>query len=372
MELLREQDFGTHLRPVGQIEADAIVNIFNRMMEQLKNERLHVREQNHFLDLLIGVSPMGVAVFDFDWHIMQCNGAALRMLGFHELSDLKGKKLEQLDSPLALQLVALQPDTEVTVRLNDGRILRCSKLSFLDRGFAHPFILMETLTDEVRVAEKKAYEKVIRMIAHEVNNSTAAITSTLDSVQSVLKGMDNMTDLTDVITVCIERSYRMSYFITNFADVVKIPQPQLLPVDLNKELDACRMFIENLCIEHQIHLRLFLSDVPLVVLLDASLFEQVVINIVKNAAESISHDGEICMRLIDNPPQLEIADNGAGISAEAEDKLFTPFFSTKPNGQGIGLIFIREVLIGHHCTFSLKTYPDGWTRFRIGFPIYSA
>ena len=64
---------------------------------------------------------------------------------------------------------------------------------------------------------------------------------------------------------------------------------------------------------------------------------------------------------------LEIADNGEGISKDVEAKLFTPFFSTKPNGQGIGLIFIREVLMKHDCTFSLRTYPDGITRFRICF-----
>ena len=64
---------------------------------------------------------------------------------------------------------------------------------------------------------------------------------------------------------------------------------------------------------------------------------------------------------------LEIADTGAGISKEVETKLLSPFFSTKPNGQGIGLIFIREVLIKHGCTFSLRTYPDKLTRFRIRF-----
>ena len=67
------------------------------------------------------------------------------------------------------------------------------------------------------------------------------------------------------------------------------------------------------------------------------------------------------------PLMLEIGDTGKGISKEVESKLFSPFFFTKPNGQGIGLIFIREVLMKHGCTFSLRTYPDGITRFRIYF-----
>jgi len=101
--------------------------------------------------------------------------------------------------------------------------------------------------------------------------------------------------------------------------------------------------------------------------IDTPLFAQVLQNIIKNAVESIGHDeGEIVLTTASSPyTAIEIADNGRGISRETEQKLFTPFFSTKPDGQGIGLIFTREVLLKHGCTFSLRTWPDGLTRFRI-------
>ena len=89
--------------------------------------------------------------------------------------------------------------------------------------------------------------------------------------------------------------------------------------------------------------------------------------IIKNAAESIGKDGQITIRT-SSPAAIEVVDNGPGITKETEAKLFSPFFSTKPNGQGIGLVFIREVLSRHGCTFSLRTYADGLTRFRILFP----
>ena len=91
------------------------------------------------------------------------------------------------------------------------------------------------------------------------------------------------------------------------------------------------------------------------------------VNIIKNASEAIGHDGEIYIRTFRNPVCLEIADTGKGIDKETEAKLFSPFFSTKRGGQGIGLIFIREVLQKHNCSFSLRTYADGLTRFRILF-----
>jgi len=367
MEMLKEQDFTTTLRPVKQVEADVIVEIFNKMMEQLKNERLHVREQNYFLDLLIKASPLGVIIFDYDGRISSCNDAAIRILDCGDADELKGKTLEMLDSPLGESLLNIERGKDSTFRLGDGRIFRCSNLSFLDHGFQHPFMLIESLTAEVTAAEKKAYEKVIRMMAHEVNNTTAGVTSTLDTIQSALQENGENNELSDVLNVCINRCYSMSRFITNFADVVKIPEPELHLTDLNEPVNNCKLFMEELCTKRNISLHLNLSGMPIMVNIDSTLIEQVIINIVKNSAESIENKGDIYITTSSSPNTLEIADNGKGINKDTETKLFTPFFSTKPNGQGIGLVFIREILSRHHCTFSLRTYSDGFTRFRISW-----
>ena len=367
MDLLQAQDFSSRLSPVGQREADRIVSIFNRMMNQLKEERLRLREQNHFLDLLISVSPMGVIILTLDERISMANKAALEFLDEGTEEDIMNKTMDELSGSLAEELNRIPKDTTVTIRLSDSRIYRCSRLSFIDRGFAHPFYLIESLTSEVMKAEKKAYEKVIRMIAHEVNNSVAGITSTLDTIDDALQTIDDTEDIREVMRVCVERSYSMSRFITNFADVVKIPEPQKEEVHLNDRVTACKIFMENLCQNRDIDLHLELCEENPVVSMDTSLFEQVLINIIKNATESIDTNGKIFIRTSASPLMLEIGDTGKGISKEVETKLFTPFFSTKPNGQGIGLIFIREVLMKHGYTFSLRTYPDGITRFRICF-----
>ena len=367
MDLLQAQDFSSRLAPVGQREADRIVSIFNRMMNQLKEERLHLREQNHFLDLLIRTSPMGVIILTLDERISMVNKAALAFLNEKTEEDMLDKTMDMLNGSLAEELTRLPKDTTTTIRLSDSHIYRCSHLSFIDRGFAHPFYLIESLTSEVMKAEKKAYEKVIRMIAHEVNNSVAGITSTLDTIDDALQTMDDTEDIREVMRVCVERSYSMSRFITNFADVVKIPEPQKEEVHLNDRVTACKIFMENLCQNRDIDLHLELCEENPMVSMDTSLFEQVLINIIKNATESIDTNGKIFIRTSASPLMLEIGDTGKGISKEVEAKLFTPFFSTKPNGQGIGLIFIREVLMKHGYTFSLRTYPDGITRFRICF-----
>ena len=367
MDLLRAQDFSSRLAPVGQREADRIVQVFNRMMDQLKEERLRLREQNHFLDLLISVSPMGVMILTLDEKISMTNKAALEFMDEGPEENLIGKGMDELNGTLAEELKRLAKGATETIRLSNSRIYRCSRLSFIDRGFAHPFYLIESLTSDVMKAEKKAYEKVIRMIAHEVNNSVAGIASTLDTVNDALQTIDDTEDLQEVMKVCIERSFSMSRFITNFADVVKIPEPQLEEVSLNDRVFACKRFMENVCQSRDIDLQMNLCEENPTVSIDTSLFEQVLINIIKNAAESIGEKGCITIHTSVSPLMLEIGDTGQGISKETETMLFTPFFSTKPNGQGIGLIFIREVLMKHNCNFSLRTYPDGITRFRICF-----
>ncbi len=367
MELLKEQDFSSRLSPVGQYEADRVVNVFNRMMEQLKNERLRLREQNTFLDLLINASPMGVIILNLDEKITSLNPSALKVLGIHSVETVAGKKLSDIDSPLAEELSTLSLHDTRTVQLNDSNIYRCVYSSFVDQGFQHPFFLVESLTDEVMKAEKKAYEKVIRMIAHEVNNTTAGITSTLDTVSSALSEVENTEDIREVMRVCIERCFTMGRFITNFADVVKIPDPDLRKLNLNELVTSCKRFMETICQNRNISITLNLCEELDEVKIDASLFEQVLVNIIKNAAESIESNGQIYIYTTTNPVCLEIADTGKGISKEAATKLFSPFFSTKPGGQGIGLIFIREVLLKHGCTFSLRTYADGLTRFHIFF-----
>ena len=367
MDLLRAQDFSSRLAPVGQREADRIVQVFNRMMDQLKEERLRLREQNHFLDLLISVSPMGVIILTLDEKISMVNKASLEFMDEGEEENLIGKSMHELNGTLAEELKRLPKGATETIRLSNSRIYRCSRLSFIDRGFAHPFYLIESLTADVMKAEKKAYEKVIRMIAHEVNNSVAGITSTLDTVNSALQTIDDTEDLREVMKVCIERSFSMSRFITNFADVVKIPEPQLEEVPLNERVISCKRFMENVCQSRNINLQMDLCKENPTVSIDTSLFEQVLINIIKNSAESIEEKGCITIRTSASPLMLEIGDTGKGISKETETMLFTPFFSTKPNGQGIGLIFTREVLMKHNCNFSLRTYPDGITRFRICF-----
>ena len=366
IELVRELDLTTRLAPSGQHETDIIVRTFNDLLNRLRSEHLKLEEQYTFLNLLIEASPMGVIQCDLDGNITSMNPAAREMLS----------------ASVEEAIYALPLGETTTVRLpGEPQLFRISHQSFPDRGYQHPFFLIESLTSEVRLAEKAAYERVIRMIAHEVNNSVAGIIGSLTGDEA-------------------ERLTALSAFVTRFAEVVKIPQPQLQLCDLSEEVDACRPFLENLCTQANVKIDFNLTDEAIPVHLDTVLFQQVLINIVKNAVESIGErlkerqrvlalqatrgragaqagmgnstsgmkDGQVTVTT-SIPAKLVITDNGHGIPSSVATHLFTPFFSTKPQGQGLGLLLIRDILTSHHCTFSLLTGPeDRLTRFTIQFP----
>ncbi len=347
MELLRDQDMSTTLAPSGQKETDEIVKTFNALITRLRNEHLRLDEQNSFLNLLIDASPMGVILCDLSGNVKSMNPAAQKMLT-PAISE-------------AMKTLPLGEDT--TLRLSNSQIYHLSHLSFLDRGYQHPFFLIESLTSEVMKAEKVAYEKVIRMIAHEVNNNVAGIVSTLDLIGEELHSDTSK----EALDASRERTQKMAEFVTRFANVVKIPEPQLTLCDLSEEVEACHSFLEGLCQTHHIHLTFHLTDEAIPVHLDTTLFQQALVNIVKNAIESITDKGEITITTV--PKTLTITDNGRGISPEVAQHIFTPFYSTKPQGQGLGLLLIRDILTKHGCTFTLLTSPDdGLTRFTIVFP----
>ena len=369
MDLLKQQDFSSRLRPVGHGETDRLIDIFNKMMEQLKEERLHVREQNRFLDLLIQASPLGLIIMDFDDKITQINPAGLRLLNLDSEETVYGKRLDESGIEIGKSLMALKSDEDIVLRTSGITIYRCIRSSFIDRGFSRPFILIEELTHEAFKIEKKSYENIIRMLAHEVNNSVAAVSSTLTVISDTLKEHENneLSDVLPAVEASSERCNHLSKFITNFAEVVKIPPPVLQNTDLNKLAYSVEALCKSECNRRNINLILALQDNAVIVKADSIQIEQALVNLVKNAYESIQADGEIRILVQQSPPQLIIEDNGMGISEDIKEKLFTPFFTTKPRGQGIGLMFVREVLLNHGCKFTFNTHDDGITRFSISF-----
>jgi two-component system nitrogen regulation sensor histidine kinase NtrY len=405
-DLLQDQQYANRLAPPGAIgnrELNELVDAFNAMLAALHRERLAAGEQQGFLDRLLEATPAAVLVFDFDHAISLMNASAAALLGLAQplgrpLSDWAdaddgpdaddaAKFAPALDArtrararELAGQLAALPPGESRLITDLDGRRYRAQRGQFYDRGFARHFLMVEELTAELEDSERATYARLVRVLAHEVNNTVAATGSVLESLltyRSQLLEAD-AGDFTTAIVAVKRRNKSLGEFIGRFTEVVKMPAPALRPASLREVVDDILWLHRDGCRARAIALGWGRCDEVAPLMLDVQLIEGALLNIVKNAIEAIDElhgrdggsGGTVRIELAQESRRvrLSIVDSG-GLLAEAPVRqLFTPFFSTKKGGQGIGLMFVREVFSRHGCDYALAPGAPGETRFDIWFP----
>lgn len=345
--LLREQDFSSRLRRVGQADADKVIDMFNGMIDSLRRERLKNLEQNDFLGKLIDASPLGIAICDLDGNIRETNAAYDAMV----------------TPEVSAAFARLSDDGSCVVRAGQSQIFRCSRRFFMDSGFRRPFFIIERMTDEIAKAETEMFNKIVRTMGHEVNN-------TLGSVISVLETIEDMhaddTVMADAVRSSADSCRNLGKFVKGYSDVVKLPDPQMVDVDMCQWVKEQLPTLQAIATDNIDVVTDCRSD-GLVARFDPMLMQRVLINVVKNAVESIG-DGKGGITICVSDNMLQVVDNGAGISAEAAEKIFTPFFSTKHQDRGLGLMLIVDILRRHKASFTLCTDPvDKLTRFTIVF-----
>ncbi|MCI0489491.1 MAG: ATP-binding protein [Blastocatellia bacterium] len=369
-QFINDNDFTTRFREVGQPEMDLLIDIYNRMVDNLREERTRLQEQNYFLEKVLTASPSAIVTLDFDEKIALANPAAERMLQATK-AELSGRKLSEIETPFASDLGRLKAGESKVIPLLGRRRVKCQKSHFLDRGFVRHFILMEELTEELRQSERVAYEKLIRMMSHEVNNTAGAANSLLHSCLTYADQLEaeDRQDYNNALGVVISRTSQLNLFMKSFADVVHLPAPRLHPCDVRELLEDISLLMKEECAKRNIAWNWDAEQRLAPVSLDRSQMEQAFVNIIKNAVEAIGENGRITVRLFKKASKrfVVIEDTGCGISDEVRANLFTPFFSTKDNGQGIGLTLVQEILDRHGFEFSLEGIAGRPTQFTICF-----
>jgi nitrogen fixation/metabolism regulation signal transduction histidine kinase len=179
-EFLKESDFTSRFREVGHPEMDQLVHIYNRMADHLREERIRLQEQHYLMDKILNTSPTGFVILDFDDRVAIANPAAERMMQSGP-GGLNGKSLLEVSDAFSHALAGLEIGDPKIIALWGSRRVKCSRFEFLDRGFKRSVIVLEELTEELRQTENAAYGKLIRIMSHEVNNSTGAVNSLLHS-----------------------------------------------------------------------------------------------------------------------------------------------------------------------------------------------
>ncbi len=388
-DLLTDRSYATRLTEQAGTPINELVQQFNRMLSELYEERIKAGEQRGFLEHLLQATPSAVIVFDFEQRISLLNHSAVNLLG---IDQYQGKSLlswsttdgqwqpgvseqqQQRSVHLLAQLHAVERDRSQLIADSFGHRFRCQRSAFYDRGFLREFLLIDEISDELESSEKTTYEKLVRVLAHEVNNTVAATGSVLQSLlfyQTQLNELDR-NDFVTAIDAVKRRNSGLGEFIERFTRVVKMPEPDRRTYRVIDLVRPIEQLYRETCRERHVQMQWRRCDEELRCSADRNLIEQALQNIIKNAIEAAEttaqESGKPAYIAFDlwsegEYSRLAIIDSGNRLHEVPPEQLFTPFFTTKRGGQGIGLLFVREVFHRHHFPFRISSNGHDETQF---------
>lgn len=220
-------------------------------------------------------------------------------------------------------------------------------------------------------AEPQAWQKLISVLTHEIMNSIAPIISLSETLSEQEVSRETDTEEYRVMRQAMETIHRRSrgllVFVENYRKLTRLPQPSLQPIHLSSFLQS----LQQLNSANNSHFTYSVYPEQLLLMADREMLEQMLINLLKNAKEACEGQSEVKIDVkaqkVGDEIQLIVSDNGSGISPDAIDKIFMPFFSTKKTGSGIGLSLCRQVMIRHKGKISVQSDKKG-SRFILEFP----
>jgi nitrogen fixation/metabolism regulation signal transduction histidine kinase len=359
---LRDRDFSVNIAPRGGRELSELVSAYNSLGDVLRRERLDIYQRELLLDTVLQTTPLALILTNAAGRLVYGNIAARQLLRGGR--KLEGLALEDVleESPAALrEALKGSGDTLLTMEIGgEPEVYHLSRRGFVLNGQPHELVLLKQLTRELAAQEVIVWKKVIRVIAHELNNSLAPIRSLAHSGTLLAVGAESP-DLERVFATIGERATHLATFIEGYARFAKLPKPRPVPV-------AWADFLAHIAAAQPCRIEGPLPQREAT--FDVGQLEQVMINLLKNAAESGSAPEAITISVHPRAQGfvIEVADRGAGLSEQVLRDALLPFFSTKPSGTGLGLTLCREIVEAHGGRLTLANRPGGGAMVSLHLP----
>jgi two-component system, NtrC family, nitrogen regulation sensor histidine kinase NtrY len=347
---LREGDFSFRVR--GANAGDALGELMlevNTLSEMLRAQRLGAVEANALLTVVMNEIDVAVFAFDGDQRLRLVNRAGERLMA-QNAERLLGKTAAELDL-----LECLEGESARTLEKSfPGQSGRWGfrRSAFRQEGKPHYLVVLADLSRALREEERQAWQRLVRVLGHELNNSLAPICSIAasleDSMKREVRPEDWEDDLRRGLRVIAERSDALSRFMRDYSRLTRLPQPQLRSVSISELVRAAVGLEQRMAVEIKPGPELRLQ-------LDPDQLQQVLINLIRNAVDASQDAGaKVTVSWYTNGPWLHlmIQDEGRGIANPGN--LFVPFFTTKPGGSGIGLVLSRQIAEAHGGSLTLR------------------
>ena len=344
---LGEGDFSIRARgarggdPLGEVMIEV-----NALVETLRHQRLDALEATTLLRKVMAEIEVAVFTFDENQQLKFVNRAGARLLS-QPAERLLGRRAEEID--LAECLEGDAPRVINTVFPGGVGRWEIRRSQFRQGGRPHELLVLSDLSQPLREEERQAWQRLIRVIGHEMNNSLAPIKSIAGSLAGIVEREPPPSDWRDDVqrglAVIASRSESLSRFMSAYARLAKLPPPKLAPLDVPA-------FVDRVVTLEKAHHIVVAPGPRLTIQGDGDQLEQLLINLIRNAVDAVKETGGGVtvgwQRLPGSvPPRMElwVEDEGPGLSNTGN--LFVPFFTTKPGGSGIGLVLSRQIAEAH-------------------------
>jgi nitrogen fixation/metabolism regulation signal transduction histidine kinase len=359
---------------------------FNEVMNDFQKVRAEKEESFHYLQTIVQNIDVSVIAYSGDGNIELINKTAKKLFQLASIKNIKA--LESLSPELVTTLLGIKPGENKLVKVQyDDDILQlaiyASTIKVKDK-----LIYLVTIKDIQNVLEEQeteAWQKLIRVLTHEIMNSITPIASLSSTLDLMLKGMvaegngeelnidkESVGEIQEALQTINKRSTGLLHFVNTYRNLTRIPKPNFSLCSVKELFTNIEKLMEEEIKRYGFEFIVRVEPADLEFTADDQLIEQVLINLLKNSLHALigRPSGKIQLLGFLNKRgrvTLQVVDNGTGILKDVLDKIFIPFFTTKPSGSGIGLSLSKQIMRLHNGTISAHSEPEVETVFTMTF-----
>jgi two-component system, NtrC family, nitrogen regulation sensor histidine kinase NtrY len=358
----------------------------NSLNTIIQNAKIENERTSHFLQNVVDHVDAGLLSFDMNGRIKIYNRAAKRYLNISQLQQLTS--LKTINDEIFTIINTIKPGQEILHKMKIENILQSVLIKVTEIEFENNVIKLvsfQNITNELDKKELDSWQKLIRVLTHEIMNSISPITSLTNVISGYFKNKDNDSPVLpekinqQIISKTLsgldtieETGKGLLDFVDKYRSLTSLPKPDLGKFTIDSLFRKCRLLMEsNIPDNIKIIASVYPEDIELIA--DYAQIEQVLINLIKNAGEALYNkkDGTIHLKAFnaDDVTLIEVADNGIGISSDIIEDIFVPFYTTKKNGSGIGLSLSKQIMQNHNGTISVISTPDKGSKFTLKFQL---